>query len=210
ENGRYDVVLEGLDESDSEKIDIEGIKTSLCEQSSSSSSSSSKGFNYELISKPDEIKTGESFEIEIKLENNDKKEHDIDIWSYVYRGNKCYCRDREENKKEFSIAPETNKIVALKNTVIDAEPGDYKLKVNIIKDNQKTAKQLTEDIKVVLSASESYGEFFQNKPSTSDNLESKKYPRTIYESTSIKAQKLIPLFIIVLLAILSAILLWKR
>jgi hypothetical protein len=41
------------------------------------------------------------------------------------------------------------KIIRLKDKIESAEPGDYKLKVRIRKDDQKTTKEITEDITVI-------------------------------------------------------------
>ncbi len=215
-NGKYDdgdyrVIVEGLDERDSMSIKIEGITKSLCEETTIEKTTSTKGsFTYAIVDAPQEVASGEEFTIQLNFQNDDDEKHKAEVWSYVYSGNKCYCKDREENKEEVSLAPEKSEIITLKNKVIDAEPGNYKLKVYIIKDNQKTKRELTREIKVIPSSAGLYTRPFQNQQPEEISLESEKYPQVIYESTNIKAQKLIPIFIIILLAILSAILIWKR
>jgi len=211
EDGTYKLIIEGLGEMDSENIEIEGITKDLCEKTSIEKVTQTRGsFTYALADAPNEVYSGEEFTVQIKLKNDDDEKHKATVWSYVYRGSKCYCTGREENQEEISISPEKEKIVTLKNKVIGAEPGNYKLKVKIIKDNQKTIRELTREIKVVGFAESSSQSFFQNQPSEETSLESTKYPNIVYESTNIKAKKLIPIFIIILLTILSAVLLWKR
>ena len=69
------------------------------------------------------------FPLKIEIQG-DNKEHPIEMWSYIYRGNKCYSGEREENKKSFMLRPGETKTVILENTV-EAEPGEYKLKIKI-------------------------------------------------------------------------------
>ena len=212
DDGTYKLVIEGLGEIDSKNIEIAGITKDLCEKTTIEKTTKTSGsFTYAIADAPQEVFSGEEFTIQLSIKNDDDEEHKATVWSYVYRGSKCYCSGREENKQEIYIAPEREEIITLNNKVIDAEPGDYKLKVNIIKDSQKTIRELTEEIKVVPSAAESSVQpFSQNQPSQETSLESKKYPQLIYESTTIKARELIPAFIIMLLALLSAVLIWKR
>lgn len=211
EDGIYKLIIEGLNEKSSQNIEIEGITKDLCEKTTIEKVKQTRGsFTYAMADAPNEVFSGEEFTIQIKLTNDDDEKHKATIWSYVYRGSKCYCSDREENQVEISISPEKEKIITLKNKVIGAEPGSYKLKVKIIKDNQKTIRELTREIKVIQSSESSTQSFFQNQQDTGAMLESTKYPNIVYESKNIKAKKLIPIFLIVLLTILSAVLLWKR
>ena len=212
DDGIYTLITEGLGERNSKNIEIEGITKDLCEKTTIEKTKKTTGsFTYAIIDAPQEVFSGEEFTVQLSIKNDDSEEHEATVWSYVYRGSKCYCGNREENKKEISIAPEREEIITLNNKVIDAEPGNYKLKVNIIKDSQKTIRELTNEIQVIPSALESSANpSLQNKPEAGINLESTKYPILAYESTTIKAQELIPILVIILLAILSAVLIWKR
>src|SRR3989338_1655997 len=97
---------------------------------------------------PHEICIGEKFDLAIRLDNNDNNDMSIKVWSYVFRGPKSYSGDRDENQKEFVLKGRTSDIVELSNIVDEAEPGDYRLKVVINKDNQKTSNEITQDIKI--------------------------------------------------------------
>lgn len=108
---------------------------------------SKKGFYYEILEIPEIIYSGEEFLAKIKLDNYEKEEHDIKIWSYVYRGSKVYSESREANIQQLVLKPNASIIVELENKA-QAEPGDYKLKVKINKDNQKTNKELTANISI--------------------------------------------------------------
>ena len=106
-----------------------------------------KGFYYEIMEIPEFIYSNEGFLVKVKLENYDEEGHDIKIWSYVYRGSKVYSESREANIQEFVLKPNSSIVVELENRA-QAEPGEYKLKVKINKDNQKTDKELTENISI--------------------------------------------------------------
>ena len=93
-----------------------------------------------------EINVGEKFDLTVKLDNNNDVDIPIKVWSYVYRGSKSYSGDREENKQEFILKAHSLHIIELENIVEDAEPGNYKFKVVLNKNNQKTNSQITKDI----------------------------------------------------------------
>ena len=120
-----------------------GVETQCC-----ACPKNKKGFYYEIVEAPESIYNGEEFLVKVKLDNYDKEKHDIKIWSYVYRGSKVYSESREANMQELALQPNTSLIVELENKA-QAGQGDYKLKVKINKDNQKTNKELTKNISVV-------------------------------------------------------------
>ena len=75
-------------------------------------------------------------------------EHDFSIWSYVYRGSKVYSDSRDANKINFTLFPEQSIIIELID-IVHAEPGEYKLKIKLNKDNQKTNKEIKWDIEII-------------------------------------------------------------
>ncbi|TKJ17473.1 hypothetical protein CEE44_02980 [Candidatus Woesearchaeota archaeon B3_Woes] len=227
-DGKHIVVVEGLGESDSEKIEIEGIKTSLCGKSStktSSTSLSSRKFDYSLINYPKKISSSQEFNINVEIKNDDDQDSEVDIWSYVYRGSKSYSGDRQQNKKHITIDVGSSEIITLTNKVSSLEDGDYKLKVVINKDNQKTNKEIIEEISVSGSGSYStkclsaeYSPNFGNPISLAEfNIfnrllctESIHYKQQIYESKNEKIKKTLPYFIITLTTLLSIVLIIKK
>ncbi len=155
EDGSYDVVLSGFGLEERGMIEIAGVKTSLCPKTSTGTSStetssenSKKKFDYEVTDYESYVKVKEEFIVKVKLENNDNEDYDIKVWSYVYRGSKSYTGDQEANIEEFVLGAGKSKVVELKNIVLDAESGEYKLKVKINKNNQKTDYEITKSIKV--------------------------------------------------------------
>ncbi len=212
-DGIYYVKLEGLNSSDSATINVEGITSSLCEESSSSSSSSKSKFSFEILSMPNKIEIGKEFTTKVKITSDDE-EHIIDIWSYVYKGNKCYSGEREENLQSITLPADSSVIVELKNTVKDAEPGSYKFKVKLRKDNQKTPKELTKTItltapEIITTVSETN---INQKDSCSDSITIFNCSEGIlvYESSSEKTKKLTYWLILLALFLLNAFLIWKK
>jgi hypothetical protein len=224
ENKKYDIILEGLGEEDKKSIRLEGVNKDLCKENKLSTNiGDNKGgekFEYSLLEFPEEIQPGQEFKTKVQLVNNDDSDYDIGIWSYVYRGSKCYSGERTENKQELNLKKGTSQVVGLSNIIKDAETGDYNLKVFINKNNQKTNKEITESIKVLGSTEDSSSVF--NKPSKITNLaeynlinqllctDSMHYKQQIYESSNERIKKMIPYFMIFLTTLLSIVLIWKR
>lgn len=225
ENGDYHIILEGLDKEDEKTIEIQGIKTSLCQGSSATGSSIEKTqkFEYNIVDYPEKINPSDDFDIKIKLVNNDDTDSEIDVWSYVYRGSKCYSGERESNKQHLTLEKDSSQTISLANKVEGLESGDYKLKVMINKDSQKTNKEITQDIEVKSEVSLTTLKCPELTASTKPlNLaeyniinqllctDSIHYKQAIYESKNEQIKKMIPSFIIGALTILSFILLLKR
>ncbi|MBW2965512.1 lamin tail domain-containing protein [Candidatus Woesearchaeota archaeon] len=216
----YTIVIEGLDQEAKKTIDLNG-RSSECNKkspstsSSSTASTSSSKFTYKLISKPNKIETNNPFETEVRLTNNENKDINIDIWSYVYRGSKCYSGNREENQQNFLLEKQESRTVKLENTVPEAEPGDYKLKVKIRKDNQKTTKDITESIEIIEKEIEESYEIEEDSITKENIYKERPFipnqdPLIIYESNSYKTKRLVPFFIIGLLCFFSIILIWRH
>jgi hypothetical protein len=219
EDDDYVIIVEGLDTEDTTEISLDGksseCRTTTSASSGSSGSSSTKGFNYNLEEKPNNIEAGEEFEIKINIENKDKEGHEFDIWSYVYRGSKSYTGNRQDNLKTVYLPAQTSKIIALKNLMEEAEPGDYNLKIKIKRDDYKTEKEITTTIKVIEKEPEETEEQDSDADEENTYQETRPFipnqnPLVLYESTSYKAKRLIPFLIIGLLALFSIILVWRR
>lgn len=221
DDGTYKIKVEGFGVFAEKKIEVEGITDDLCETKLVYKEPSETKFYYELIDWPLEIKNNEEFEIKVKVDNNDESDHEIDIWSYIYRGSKSYSGEREANLKHIKIKKRSSKEIILCNIIKEAEQGEYNLMVKIIKDNQKTEKKMTKKINIIKEESEEKPKEIREKEERvelkekdkedySTILESTKQPKTIYESSSIKSTKLIVYIFIGLLVLYAAILTWKR
>jgi len=206
--------MEGLDAETEAEVEIEGLDTIICrtiiiEEKKKTRSGS---FEYELINMPKEINVGEKFDLTVRLDNNDASPSDIKIWSYVFRGPKSYSGEREENKKEFVLKGRSSDIIELSNLIPEAEPGDYRLKIVINKDGQKTNKEITEDIRITdekinLESDFVDSEILEKGRITANLITS---DGVVYESTTEKAKKLILTFTLILSVFINIVLFWRR
>jgi len=201
----YYVYIKGLDKEDKEEIEVEGITDSLCQKVKTSSSSTRGSLSYEAVNLPNEIENNNEIVSELELSNDGDEDISLELWSYVYRGSKSYSGEREENKIEVEVPAYSERTVKLYNTVSGALPGDYKLKTKIKRVDQKTAKEITKDIKVV-----ALKQAIKDNPGSRDINPFAKNRGIIYESSTIKAAKIVPYLIIILTTLLCIILIWKR
>lgn len=175
-DGSYTLVAEGLGLRKEEAVNIEGFTSSLCPSdpdsgtktaASGSGAGSSSGQGKEIVTKTAEQKItyqllnfNREIEAEKEVSNelliqNDGSEHSFEVWSYVYRGSKCYSGERESNRQNIELSAGESAMVELLNVVEKAEPGDYKLKVKVKKDSQKTNYEITKDVTIVSPAASS-------------------------------------------------------
>ncbi|MBN1386450.1 hypothetical protein JW968_05765 [Candidatus Woesearchaeota archaeon] len=80
--------------------------------------------------------------------NNNKEDHIFEVWSYVYRGSKVYSGEKEDNKVSILVEKGTKKTIQLENR-FTGEAGDYKIKVQIKRDDRKTSDDYTKEIKIM-------------------------------------------------------------
>ncbi len=190
--------------------------------------------NFETIK--DNIYSGEEIILPIQF-IGDSNQHKFKVWAYLYRGSKCYscCADceivkeREDNMKLFDLSAESTKIIELPLIIDDGlDAGDYKLKIKINKDDQKTDKEITETITIKEKLVSSELEDGQNVLNTNslnecsnpsyeniNSIETKnEYAKikesssgvVVYESNSEKAKKLVPTLLMITFALLSLVL----
>ena len=108
--------------------------------------------SYSFLDIPASIKSCENFSFTVKIENNKNLEQNFEVWSYVYRGSKCYScygnKTRESNKQEAAVQSHSYKEIEIYDE-INASSGDYKMKVKILKRGLKTPKEFTFNITVL-------------------------------------------------------------
>lgn len=221
EDGHYNLVLEGLDKEAKTEIKIEGLDSEVCQKTSGVAAVKGK-FGFKLLDKPETIEEGENFNVRVELEG-DEENHQVKLWSYLYRGSKCYSGEREENLKEITLKPGETKIVELEiKPDDDLKAGDYKLKVKLNKDKQKTNKEITDEIKVeekeeikqcVTMVEEGSGvvenQSFQEKLL---RLEREKFRqgKVVYLSSSYRAKEYIPIILATVFGLLSLVLVCRK
>jgi len=218
DNGRYYVKLGWTSESeiaDEFKIEVNGINMDNCDKIYVEKPPTKGVLEYNLIEYPESAEIGEEFQIMVELTNNDGIDHVVDLYSYVYRGSKFYSISKEANKKKVLVKSGETKEFSLSNLVKNAEPGQYKLKVRIKREDQKTEKEITKEITLEnkratestekIAAASTFNSGMQGQ---STMLSAKE--QLVYESTDTKAKKLIPYFMITLFVTLLVILIIKN
>ena len=134
---------------DSYPLKVEGITASLCEEVNSGRSTAKGKFSFDLILDKEKVELGDQFSVVADVKGDDEK-HEVAVWAYVYRGPKTYSGEQEGNKLKFRLQPYEEKKVLLPIPLeSDLAEGNYKLKLKLNKDNQKTDNELTKDITVV-------------------------------------------------------------
>lgn len=218
DNDDYIIKSEGLDSKDEEEIRIGDLTDSICDvKIVGGKKPSAKGLGFELQDFNEVIGTNKKFSTKIVLDNNNDDMIDIKLWSYVYRGSKSYSGERDDNMEEFTLDANSLQVVELSNIVENIEPGTYKFKVVLNKDNQKTNNEITKDVVVKDNLNrEGSSEILEGMESNIDDETKNKITGNaanygfVYESTAEKAKNLIPVFIIFLSVMVNIVLIWRR
>lgn len=146
EQGDYIIVVEGLDNLDEKRIYIESGTSSLCRTIEiEKEDKKSKKLSYDIREMPYAIYLNESFNVVLEIENDDEDDVELEVWSYVYRGNKKYSGELD-NLKYISVDGEDTKEVILENKVIEGDEGNYKLKAKVKKKGRKTSYDKTKEV----------------------------------------------------------------
>lgn len=114
---------------------------------------SDRKISYSVIRQETEVKPGINFTTRIRISNPTSDNLEVDAWSYVYRSSKCVSGEREQNRKTINVPEHSNITFDLENAVDPAtEPGDYSLKILLLRSDRKTPKDITLTIKVKSNA----------------------------------------------------------
>ena len=109
--------------------------------------------SYEIKKFSSKISSKEKVNVKVLIKNENTP-HKFSVWSYIYRGRKCYSCifSRKENLQIVSLAQNEEKIISFTLDLLDEiNTGEYNLKVKIIKDDQLTAKELKEKINIIIN-----------------------------------------------------------
>jgi len=217
-NGDYYVKLGWTSSSsveDTFRFRINGINERNCDKMYVERKPRKGTLKHNLLEAPGSVEQDKDFTVMIELTNNDGNDHIVDLYSYVYRGRTTYSGERELNKKSVLVKAGETKDVGLSNTV-DADPGDYKLKIRVKRDDQKTEKEITQPIKVFSGVLEEEEKVEVKVEKVDDEEKETSFTsleiadEVIYESTSVKAEKMVVPFFIALLVIYSCVLTWRK
>lgn len=107
------------------------------------------GYNYTIIELPSDL--AEDFIVKLKITNNENTTN-FEAWSYVYSGSVCYSDGgRESNKINVTLEKFSSKVIELQNKInfsdIDQNKS-YKLKIKILREGLKTAREFTYDLAI--------------------------------------------------------------
>ncbi|MHA1988830.1 MAG: COG1470 family protein, partial [Promethearchaeota archaeon] len=222
--GNYDVCVSWYSPTeveDSLSFKVKDITDELCDKIYLEKSPRKGTLIHKLVEAPSTIEIGKEFFVKVELTNNDGIDHLVDLYSYVYRGSKCYSASREANKKSVLIKSDQTKEFELENIVEEAEPGDYKFKIKIKRDDQKTTKEITREIKIIGLGLDSVSEIIDaelEKPEDiidlmlMENYTGNTVTRSeiVYESSNERIKRLTPYFIIAFMAIMNIYLILKK
>ena len=208
--GKYIIKVEGLDTNDEKEIQIEGNKDDLCQTIEIEKEKKTSGkLSYDIIEMPSIVNLNESFDIYLKIKNDYDDDVQLDVWSYIYRGNKKYSIEKA-NLKHMMVEGEDTKEIKLVNKVIEGKEGTYKLKTKILKRGRKTTYDKTRDITLKIENTVSKQDKRENLMISKKNeeleLNKSKNPVTaqivrneiVYESKTFFIKRFIPVFLTIL------------
>lgn len=226
DDGAATVVLGGLGLRTEQPLQIKGIDKEVCAASAISGEKevSTSRTAIQLQEYPLVVQPGGIIPLNVQVLNEDE-EHRYTIWGYVYRGNKCYScsegkQEREANPQTILLQPLEAKVVQLFMKLDSAmEEGEYKVKVNVRKDEQKTAKEsigflyvqpVAENKSLAVPA---VVQGIAQEEFSVPELSSSRLPASggivVYESSTEKASQLILPFLLVAVVLLIIILVRK-
>lgn len=235
-DGDATLVVEALGLRQEMIFPIKGVDTTLCKNYLKELRKLKKEYETKADEQPFEfgdfentIEVGNILSVPVVI-NNKKDEHDYTVWSYIFRGNTCYScngrtEDRDENEQEVHLDGYEREILDFFLKVDDEiEEGEYKLKVKIRKDDQKTVKELTKTIYVarpelkksitgatVASLSESQVDEVTSEAVVEVDRQQVRRGNgfIVYQSSSEKAKELIP-YVLLLSFVLIIVILWRK
>jgi len=186
-NGKYILVLDGLDKTNKTKIEINGINEELCEKIINP-----KTVNYEIIEMPNEAEVNKDIKVRIEIINPENKNIDFELWSYIGKSSK-------DNLQKVTLPAKSSAVVELKNIVTNLEPGNYSYIIRINKEGRKTTKTINSSIKVLNTLNTEAESIINTSSSVKEGL--------VYSSKSEKTKRLAIYFInLVLILIIVALL----
>jgi len=173
--GRYDIIMTGLDaEPEIKEIEIRG--NDVCDIKAEEKP---KIFEYSLKEAPQIITINEPFQSSVVLRNNEGTDLNVQLWSYVYRGNKQYSGNETSNMISITLPSNADKEIPLDNIVKDADTGEYNFKIKILKEGRVTPYEIKKEILI-------------NKPDEKgkrENIINAITGAVVYESSQVKAKR---------------------
>ncbi len=136
----YTLIVEGAGNTAKQKFSVKGVNKERCGSASSAYPS------YELASLGF---SGGNITHTVTIINTNDEPHTYAVSSKVYRRAKTYSGDHFANQNTISLNPGEEYTVTLQNTLLGVEAGEYSVKIQIQKDQQKTLKEFRGELTVV-------------------------------------------------------------
>ncbi len=232
-SGKAKVIIEGLGDMDEETISVaidekqcgDGTKKAASQKESTTKETTAKSssalLSAELVDLPSVVLPSEPVEVKVKF-TGDESEHEVKVWSYVYRGSKCYScgkKEREANAKLVQLnSGEEKEVSFLLNLDEALEEGEYKVKVKFVKDEQKTEHELTGEVYVNVpeektKTKETKSSTLSTAKTNKSEVEVSSIKKTLigpgfvaYESSTERAKNLIPYILVIVLGLVCIVL----
>lgn len=187
------------------------------------------------IFSPSTIEFGREFVVNVTATNTANDNKKIDAWAYVFKGRKSIT-DPMQNKKHLSLGK--NESLQLYFPIIvddeNVDPGDYKLMVKLNSSARKSLKSVSKAVELIFnqeyfgkeaisfksegeSAGKTEAEF--DSESFNNGLEFDSINKVtgsvvlnadVYESTTVKAKKLVKYFIVSAFGLFVIMLIWRK
>lgn len=175
-SGTAQVVLEGLGMKDEQDISITEDRSDECDDlpedsSSTSSLATARSVSFRIPSFPSMV-TQPFFDFDVQI-NNGKDPAQYKVWSYLYKGRTCYSCQGDENLREanaqiLNLDKSETQVIPFTLTIDDLAPeGNYSVKVKLLKEGQKTAKEWTGSVFYSPSNNQFQKSQFFNSPNLS-------------------------------------------
>ncbi len=226
-DGQATLVLEGLGQKAEASFEVRDLDKNLCEEfivAKETKSSSS----YHLSEWPSRMTASETSSIKVQI-FNDEVEHKYTLWGYLYRGGKCYsCANstlnREDSAQHVYLQANEAKIVEIPLVPDKNLEGEFKLKVKIQKDQQKTPAEFTQNLVVAapqlaMPALPPASCIKEEKEESNSCLREEDFPETkrsgsgnflVYQSSSKKAKKILPYLLLTAFGLLLVVVLGRK
>ena len=212
-DGKYKVILDGLETDDEESITIRGLSDELCPNEPKLQPAVSSTFSAQLQQLPSYAHNEQSTAT-LRLDNPESNLIEVDVWSYIYRSSTSYSGQRESNKKHLTIQPQSTLLIELSNTPMIKEQGSYKIKFLILPSTRKTPIDITKDILITKPTTAKENTIKSTSPSSNTSTQASKASITgaviqsdmqevVFSSSSQKAQDAALYVLIGALALLS-------
>ena len=228
EDGEVKLVLEGLGLRSEKIFTIKGVDEDICQDYEKyvqeQEDNKKAAISSEIVSLPSSVDSGGVIPLGVQI-INEEKEHTYQVWAYLYKGNKCYsCQnnnlEREANLQKVKVRSGEVKRIDFLLRADELEEGEYAIKVNIIKDDQKTAKELHKTIYLLKLGSQQESIASNTLTAAADFRDDfglvaqrKLVPQEgliVYESNSQKATNLIPYFLLICFILVIVVVLKNR